>query len=506
MNDNAPEVLEPRAGHESTITLHLRGAGVASKVAGETIGSVRARDADAGANAELRYAIEPACRIPDRAIGANDQRVAKRAAPEADTAQVLRSGGTSSNNQMPIAIQSAENSGAMSERALSLVRVEVVTGKLFLARPLEASDAGAHRLCVRVADGGRPPMETLTELLLVIRNASGLDRDASDAFRTQGTASGIGGGAVAIGHRVAAAADRVVWRDDASGAASGAAGAGAAAAGSGGELDWTHVRPAVLWLASTLMLASFVLLCALVAAIAYRRSKERDRMSPLSLRIPDEFAVSTSNLNRFHSNNSSHSNAHHKRAIGCNSGSRAQQLMRDSHSNANHCVADCSYESRSPARSVGRTARTARLCNTSARPPPAAAVEGSQRSPYLCVERQGPSRKESTNSFSCVSEVNTREPSLVGVGGGGGLSGVGRNEHSVVYRMDSNEHSIVYRVNSSDQRSFVSRMNSGELERMNSTEREETFSRLRRHMSLVPVISYGMGLCTNRNLLFCKYL
>ena len=404
----------------------------------------------------------------------------------------------------------------MSERALSLVRVEVVTGKLYLARPLEASDAGAHRLCVRVSDGGRPPLETLTELLLVIRNESArpaesfgtLDTSAPGASRRNAQASGasgasgvsgLGSRAAEVGQRLASAVDRVVWKEDASGDGGGSG--NAVAVGSGGEVDWAHVRPAVLWLACTLMLATLVLLCALVAAIAYRRSKDRERMSPLSLRIPHEFAVSpsvrTRNHHRFHSNSNPdpilspnlNSNGT-KPAIGDHSSSHRQvmrggsrsHLQPHSHSNQNinHCQVDC-YESRSPARSISRALRPAQLSSTARQP---VSMECSQRagistprSPYLCVEPMPPSRKQSTNS--CVSEVATREPSLVGVN----LNT--HNEHAIVYRLDSNEHSIICQVNSNE-RSIVSRLNSGNMQRMDSAECEETISRLRRHMSLTP--------------------
>ena len=480
VNDNPPEVVEPRAGHESTITLHLHGAGAASKVAGETIGGVRARDADSGVNAELRYAIEPVCRILERS---SDPRAL--------------SGGRAVKRDTQSAERERDKGAAMSERALSLVRVEVATGKLYLARPLEATDAGAHRLCVRISDGGRPQLETLTELLLVIRNGStptaesfgALDGTAIGATRRNAQASdasgvsGVGGKVAEVGHRMAAAVDRVVWKEEATGDG------GGSAVGSGGELDWRHVRPTVLWLACTLMLATLVLLCALVTAIAYRRSKDRERMS---LRIPHEFAVSQSahnhNHHRFHSNSNQNPNPNSnsngtKAALGARSSSHRQLVRRDSHSNINQnvnpCQVDC-YESRSPARSVSRAVRPARLSSTARLPVSASAVECSQRtprSPYLCVEPRTPLRKQSTNS--CVSEVTTREPSLAGVE----LNS--RNEHAIVYRVDSNEHSIICRVNSNE-RSIVSRLNSGNLQRMDSAECEETFSHLRRHMSLTP--------------------
>ena len=487
VNDNPPEVVEPRAGHESTITLHLHGTGAASKVAGETIGGVRARDADSGVNAELRYAIEPACRILDRSERSSDARTL--------------SGGRPVKRDVQSSEAEREKGAAMSERALSLVRVEVATGKLYLARPLEAADAGAHRLCVRISDGGHPPLETLTELLLVIRNGSdhtaesfgALDATALGASRRNAQSSDVGGKMAEVGHRMADAVDRVVWKEDAAGDGGRS---GSAMGRSGGELDWTHLRPAVLWIACTLMLATLVLLCALVAAIAYRRSKDKERMSPLSLRIPHEFAVSPSahnrNHHRFYSNSNSNPNLNSngiKAAIGAQSSSHRQLVRGGSHSqshsnqNINHCQVDC-YESRSPARSISRAVRPARLSSTARPPVSASAAECSQRigistprSPYLCVEPMTPSRKQSTNS--CLSEVTTREPLFIGLNS--------RNEHAIVYRMDSNEHSIICRVNSNE-RSIVSRLNSGNLQRMDSAECEETFSRLRRHMSLTPDI------------------
>ena len=282
VNDNTPEVVEPRADHESSITLHLHGTGTASKVAGEMIGSVRPRDADSGINVELRYAIEPACRILERSERSSDARAL--------------SGGRAVKRDAQSSEAEREKGAAMSERALSLVHVEVATGKLYLARPLEAADAGAHRLCVSISDGGRPPLETLTELLLVIRNWSArtaepfgaLDATALGASRRNAQASGVGGKMAEVGHHMEDAMNRVVWKEDAAGDGDGS---GSAVGGSGGKHNWTHLRPAVLCLACTLMLSTLVLLCALVAAIAYRRSKDRERMSPLLLCISHEFAA-----------------------------------------------------------------------------------------------------------------------------------------------------------------------------------------------------------------------